>query len=101
MSTVTFTRTTQTYNPTTGVTTSATSTVAGHAIRVRGDTETYRALSLIQSEAPTLLFTPATYGEVPQPGDAVTWAHVDYRVRDVNPLEPDGVVILARVIIIR
>ena len=102
MSAVTFTRTTTTYtDPTTGATTVATSTVVGQAMRVRGRPYTYQALSLIESEAPTLFFTPTTYGECPQPGDTVTWANIAYRVRDVDPIAPDGVVIAARIVVVR
>ena len=81
--------------------TPVTTTVTGEAVRVRGDPETYRALGLIQSENPTLLFTPATYGEAPEPGYTVEWSNVVYTVRDVNPVAPDGVMILARVVVSR
>lgn len=98
---VTFSRTTQTYTPTTGTMTSATTTVVGNAVRVRGDAEVYKSLGLIQSEAPTLFFTPTTYGQCPQPGDTVNWSSTTYTVRDVNPIAPDGTVIAARVVIVK
>jgi len=98
---VVFTRTVPgTYDPATDTFTSPTeTTVTGSAIQVRGDPETYRALSLIQSEAPTLFWTPATYGEAPEPGDTVVWASKTYTVRDVAKIQPDGVCIAARVIV--
>ena len=79
-----------------------TTTVTGAAIRVRGVPETYRAPTLIESQAPTLLFTPTTYGELPALGDTVTWPPVGgttYTVRDINPIAPDGVAIMARIVV--
>ena len=98
---VVFTRTVPgTYNPATDTFTTPTeTTIPGSAIQVRGDPETYRAMSLIQSEAPTLFWTPATYGEYPEPGDTVVWASTTYTVRDVLKIQPDGVCIAVRVIV--
>ena len=48
---------------------------------------------------PTLIFVPTTYGDTVEPGDTVVWANDTYTVRDVEPASPDGVTILARVII--
>lgn len=99
MEPVTFSRVSQNYTPTTGAMTPSTVTVAGAAMRVRGRPHVYRELGLVESKAPTLLFVPATYGETPEPGDRVEWQSLDYTVRDVEPVGPDGVTILARVII--
>lgn len=77
------------------------STVTGSAIRVRGDRREYEALKLVQSEAPTLFFTPTTYGQVPAIGASVTWNSVVYIVRSVDPVSPDGTAICARVIVAR
>ena len=98
---VTFTRDVAgTYDPETGVETGATqSTVTGSAIQVRGNPDTYRELSLIESKAPTLFFTPDTFGEFPKPGDAVTWGSEVFEVRDVNHIRPDGNTIACRVVI--
>ncbi len=105
---ITFTRTTQTHDAATGTMTSATSTVVGSAIRVQPrsifEWEMYKELSLTEAEAPLLFFTPNAYGEVPKPGDVVTWPETDgtvYTVRRVSPLAPDGVVIAARVLVSR
>ena len=76
-------------------------TISGSAIQVRGDPDTYRALNLIQSEAPTLFWTPDTYGDRPLPGDTVEWASTVYTIRDVAPIQPDGVLIAARLIVVR
>lgn len=99
----TFTRTTQTEDETTGLVTATTTTITGNAIRVRGSPETYRALGLIDSEAPTLLFTPDLYDSAnrPAPGDTVVWESLTWTVRDVNPVAPDGITIIARVVITR
>lgn len=77
------------------------SMVAGWAIRTRGEPDTYEALTLVEEEAPTLLFVPDTLGEVPPLGATATWEGRQYTVRDVLPLEPDGHPILARVVIAR
>lgn len=52
----------------------STTTVTGSAMRVRGNPLVYQALELIQSEAPTLLFAPNTYGSLPALQSAVVWA---------------------------
>ncbi len=100
-SAVTFTwRTPGVHDPATDTfTTAATVTVAGYALRVRGDPDRYRALSLVEAQAPTLLFTPTTYGALPALGASVTWGGTVYTVRDVAPLAPDGTAILARVVV--
>lgn len=99
---VTFTRKANAYSRSAGTSTVTESTVTGEAIKVRGDPQRYQALGLVLTTMPTLLFTPDTYGEVPQPGDLVTWPEtngIQYTVRDVDTVAPDGVVIVARVII--
>ena len=99
---VTFTRETETYNQATDVATSASSTsIAGYAIKVKGRPDTYRALSLIESTAPTLFFVPTIYGGRPKEGDAVTWAGDALTVKDVDPLAIDGTVIAARIVCVR
>jgi hypothetical protein len=91
-----------THAPTTGTfTTPTTSTVTGSAVRVRGDAQRYTELQLVEAEAPTLLFAPDTYGDLPELESVVTWGGVDYTVRDINPVAPDGNAILARIIVAR
>jgi hypothetical protein len=80
---------------------SSTSTVTGSAVRVRGNPKTLAALSLKESEAPTLLFAPTTFGSLPLPGDTVSWNSVTYTVRDVDPVEPNGTAIIARIVVAR
>ena len=100
---VTFTRTLPgTYDPSTDTWSGgSTTTVAGYAMRVKGNPLQYQALELIQSESPTLLFTPSTYGEMPALGSQVTWNSLAYTVRAVDPVSPDGTAIVARVIVSR
>ena len=96
----TFTRTTQgSYDPETDTATPSSTTIEGLALRVKGDPARYRQLGLVESEAPTLMFVPTTYGDRPEPGDRVTWESEVYSVRAVDPVAPDGVTIAARIII--
>lgn len=97
------TRITQTDNRTTGHLTTTSETIAGRAMKTRGNPIRYRALGLIESEAPTLLWVPTTYnqGDEPQPGDLVTWNGLEYTVRDVDITAPDGEIIYAKIIIER
>lgn len=100
---VTFTRVEQAYDPTTGTMIAAPVTITGAAMQKRArsllDLQKYRDLGLVAGAAPLLIFTPTTYGEAPAPGDKVTWAGAVYTVRDVDVLAPDGVTILAYVVI--
>lgn len=100
---VTFTHITPgTYSASTDTWTDAVdASVSGHAIRTRGNPIRYQALNLVQSESPTLLFAPTTYGQQPALGSTVTWDSVSYSARDVEPLEPNGTAILSRVIVSR
>lgn len=97
---VTFTRTVQSsYDPETDLATLTTTTVVGTAMRTRGDPQRYTALGLVESEAPTLLFVPTTYGQTPKAGDTVSWQSETFTARDVQVIAPDGVTIAARVIV--
>lgn len=98
---VTFTRDSRTFNATTQRPTTTTTTIVGSAIRVQGDARRYEALGLRETEAPTLLFVPNTYGDTVKPGDRVTWESKEWTVAEVFPLAPDGVTILQKVIIKR
>ncbi len=102
---ITFTRRTQTYDENTGRTSVTETAISGSAIQVKGNPARYAALGLVLGTMPTLLFTPAVYGLAAngpafvQPGDRVTWVGKDYTVKDVDPVAPDGVVILARIVV--
>ncbi len=74
--------------------------VTGAAMRVRGNPDTYRALSLIESKSPTLLFVPTTYGgALPPLSDTLVFGGTTYTVVDVNPTAPDGTPIFARLVV--
>ena len=104
---VTFTRVDPgTYDPATGLTTGgSTSTITGTAMQVRGDPQRYEAQGLNLSTMPTLLVAPTDYDlsafseSFVRPGDTVAWRTVTYTVKDVSPIAPDGVVIMARIIV--
>lgn len=97
---VTFTKTTLgAYDPETDTATPSTTSVGGHAVRVRGRPDTYDALQLVESQAPTLLFAATTFGQAPALGATVTWGGETYTVRDVNPVAPDGSGIIFRVVV--
>lgn len=100
---VTFTHVTPgTYDASTDTWTDAVdASVSGYAIRTRGNPLRYQALNLTQSESPSLLFTPTTYGQQPAIGSTVTWDSVSYTARDVEPVEPDGTAILSKVVVSR
>lgn len=101
--TVTFTHVTPgTYDASTDTWTDAVdASVSGYAIRTAGDPQKYKALNLVQSESPALLFTPSTYGDKPALGATVSWDSVAYSVRDVEPIEPDGTAIACYVVVSR
>jgi DNA/RNA endonuclease YhcR with UshA esterase domain len=102
---ITFTRVTQTQDETTGLLTPVTTTITGEAVQVRGHPQRYAALGLRLDTMPTLLVTPTTYpllangDEFVLPGDTVEWTGEVFTVRDVEPVAPDGRVIVARVVV--
>ncbi len=107
MGNVTFTETKPgTSDPETGLFTSPIeSTVVGEAFQLsKGDPETYKRLSLIPEDSPTLFFTPDTYGEKPALGSTVVWPPTGgetFTVRSVNTFQPDGTAIKSNVVIAR
>lgn len=99
---VTFTRTTHTYNASADTYTTATSTITGSAVSKKtGAAHLFRELGLVSSKARLLLFTPNTYGDLPREGDTVSWESETWTVSHVYPLAPDGVVIFADVVIVK
>lgn len=103
----TFLRRSQLFDESTGLSTETITTCDGSAVRVRGTPATYAALGLSERQAPTLLFTPDAYplradsDEFVRPGDEVEWVGATYVVRDVDPVAPDGFVIVARIVVQR
>lgn len=91
-----------TYDPATDTMSgSSADSIPGVAVAVRGDPERYLALGLVHQNTTTLLFAPASYGGLPEPGMGVIWAGSAYTVRDVEPVAPDGTAIISRVVISR
>jgi hypothetical protein len=72
--------------------------IAGYALRTRGNPARYRELGLVETEAPTFLFVAATFGALPALGGTMRFGGHTYTARDIEPLAPDGVAILARVV---
>lgn len=70
----------------------------GYALEIEGDPDTYRALSLIQSNPVTLLIAASGLGITPRPGVVMTWAGTAYTIRLSNPTGPDGTPILWTVV---
>lgn len=105
---VTFTNNTPSHTPSTGNVSPVETTVTGVAMRVKGSPNTYIALGLIESAAPTLFFVPDEYGQLPELGDTCPWGTdrdgepITYSVRNVDPFDPDGLgAIYARVVVTR
>ena len=102
---ITFTRTRHTHSPETETLTPVTTTITGNAFQVRANPARYTALGLVLSESPTLLFTPTNYNlkafsdEFVQVGDTTSWNDETFTALDVDPVAPDGLVIMARIVI--
>lgn len=88
-----------TYNPDGSWTDNAVANVAGNAAELPGEVQEYEALELIGKDAVTLLFVPATIGQLPGLGYAATWRGKTRTVRRVAPIAPAGVAIMARVVL--
>lgn len=101
---VSFTQTSATYldAATDETSTPITDTVTGYAMRVRGNPVQYAAASLVESEAPTILFAPDVIGTLPRVGAVLTdFGGESYTVAQLFPVAPDGVAILARIMVSR
>lgn len=102
----TFTRRTRTFDANNRMTEVVT-TIDGEGIFVRGLGSTYREIGLIESQAPTLLFTPTTYGlraftdEFVKAGDTCDIEGETFTAKDVRPFGPDGIVVSARIVVAR
>ena len=102
---LTFTRTIQNIDPLTGAATPVVSTISGEGILVRGNPQRYRDLGLVLATMPTILLTLNGYPlkaftpEFVLPGDVTTLNGVVMTVKDVDPVAPDGFVIVARIVV--
>jgi len=81
---------------------SALAAISGGAVSKRGNPLTYQALDLVESDALTLVFVPATYGVLPSLlGYGVVFAGTAYLVRSSVTTSPDGNTIVATVVCAR
>lgn len=91
-----------TYDPATDTTTGGSVvTVSGTAMEIDGDPNLYLALGLIESENPTLLFTPATAGELPVLGATVEWGGEVLTVKNIKRLAMAGTPEAAKIVVSR
>jgi hypothetical protein len=91
-----------TYDPATDTTTGGSvSTVTGTAMEIAGDPNLYLALGLIESENPTLLFTPDTAGELPVLGATVEWGGETLTVKNITRLAMAGTPEAAKLVVSR
>jgi hypothetical protein len=80
-------------------TTPATSGVAGHAMEIDGDPELYKALELLTTQSPTLLFKPDTPGQLPGLGWTVFWGGETFTVKNITRLAMNGTAQAARIVV--
>ena len=82
-------------------------TITGEGGQVPGNPQRYAALGLKLDAMPTLLVTPSGYplraytDEFIKPGDTVVWNESVWTVKDVDPIAPDGTVVVAYVVVSR
>jgi hypothetical protein len=91
-----------TYDPETDTTTGGSvTTVSGTAMEIQGDPNMYLQIGLIESENPTLLFTPTTAGELPGLGWTVVWGGETLTVKHVFRLAMAGTPEAAKIVVSR
>jgi hypothetical protein len=101
---VTFTRTTNVYDETTGQVTPTTTSIVGRAIQEPDDVVKYKALEIVVAAGITLMFAPAAGGLAVQtdafvlPGDTFTWNGSAFTVKHVAPTAPSGIAIAGRIV---
>lgn len=74
-------------------------TVTGRAAEIAGDPELYKALSLIESDNPTLQFTPDTVGQMPPLGSSCVWGPDRFTVKNIKRLAMSGVAKAAHIVV--
>lgn len=72
--------------------------IAGQAIEVDGDKDTYRRLELTHETGVTFFFSPTTIGEVPLAGYSALWNGKRVTVLERKAFAPDGIAIAATVV---
>lgn len=66
------------------------SSIAGAAMKVRGNPKQYAPLGVTEHDSPTLLWAAATYGNAAQLNDELTWGGEPLRVVSIDETNPDG-----------
>lgn len=88
------------YDPATDTTSNPTTTsVSGHAMEIDGDPDLYKALNLIETDNPTLLFQPAVRGTYPALGSSVVWGGNTYTLKNRKMLAMNGTVTALRCVV--
>lgn len=64
------------------------------------DAALYTELGLVQTEAPYVLWVPKVYGQMPSPGNTVTWAGKPWTIKAVKRYRPDNTAIYAYLILV-
>jgi hypothetical protein len=99
---VTLTRRTAAHTASTDATEVTRSSIAGAAVKVRGNPKQYAPLGVTEHDSPTLLFAAATYGDAAQLNDELTWGGEGLRVVSIDETNPDGTApIVARLVVSR
>ena len=75
--------------------------VTCYAIEIAKNPRVFQALGLVMTDAPMLEAVPLNYGDTIPVGSTVPWAGETYTVASVLRIAPDGVTILAKVIVKR
>jgi head-tail adaptor len=78
-----------------------TTTATGYIKRIGGEPQQRETQSLVEREAPTVLFVPTTYGTLPALGASAHVSADDFFLRSVLPIAPDGVALAARLVVDR
>lgn len=68
-------------------------------MEIDGDPDLYKALELIETENPTLLFKPKTVGQLPGLGATVEWGGETFTVKNKKRLAMNGTPTAARIVV--
>ncbi|HTG26118.1 MAG TPA: hypothetical protein VK681_39335 [Reyranella sp.] len=99
---ITFTRTVQSYNEATAVTSPVVTSISGNAVEVPADPEVFLPLGLTSSQVMKLIFIPQPYMvDRVKAGDVTVWAGETVMVKDAVHVAPDGVVVLSKLHVAR
>lgn len=98
---VTFSKSTPgSYDATTDTTTApVVVTVVGKAMEIDGDPDLFKALELIETDNPTLMFKPDTVGQLPALGATCAWGGTTFTVKNIKREAMNGTAHSARIVI--